>query len=77
MTQPIFILAGEPSGDQIAAKIMSAINSAYGQQDWFGMGGQKMKDLGLRNEADMDQLSIIGFGAAIKAYPNLSRLADR
>ena len=77
MTQPIFILAGEPSGDQIAAKIMSAINSAYGQQDWFGMGGQKMKDLGLRNEADMDQLSIIGFGAAVKAYPNLSRLADR
>jgi len=77
MTQPIFILAGEPSGDQIAAKVMSAINSAYGQQDWFGMGGQKMRDLGLRNEADMDQLSIIGFGAAIKAYPELSRLADR
>jgi len=76
MNAPIFILAGEPSGDQLAASIMQAIDGAYGKQDWFGVGGSQMQALGLRSEAEMGQLSVMGFGAAIKAYPALSRLAD-
>ena len=77
MRAPIFILAGEPSGDQLAASIMQAVNHAYGKQDWIGVGGPMMQGEGLHSEADMSQLSIIGFGAAISAYAKLSRLADR
>lgn len=76
-TGPVFILAGEPSGDQLAAKIMGAIDGAYGRQDWFGIGGAQMQAAGLRPEGDMEQLSVIGFGAALTAYPRLSRLADQ
>ena len=38
MTSPIFILAGEPSGDQLAAHIMRAINHNY-QSPMIGVGG--------------------------------------
>ena len=73
MTGPIFILAGEPSGDALAARMMGAIDCEYGPQEWVGIGGDQMRDAGLREWGDMDALSIIGFGAALMAYPRLSR----
>ncbi|MDA7599176.1 lipid-A-disaccharide synthase [Alphaproteobacteria bacterium] len=73
MTGPIFILAGEPSGDVLAARMMGAIDCEYGPQEWVGIGGDQMLDAGLREWGDMDALSIIGFGAALMAYPRLSR----
>ena len=44
MTSPIFILAGEPSGDQLAAHIMRAINLHYQSPAWIGVGGALMQD---------------------------------
>lgn len=77
MTAPVFILAGEPSGDRLAASLMNAVNGAWGAQDWIGVGGPAMHGEGLRTDIDMDALTIFGFGAALAAYPRLSRLADR
>ena len=76
MTVPIFILAGELSGDQLAAQLMHGIEAHYGVQQWVGVGDAEMAKIGLDSWATMDQLSIIGFGAALKAYPKLSRLMD-
>ena len=42
MTAPIFILAGEASGDVLASRIMRAVNANYGQQKWVGLGGDHM-----------------------------------
>ena len=39
MSTPIFILAGEPSGDALAAQMMVAIEKKYGKQTWIGVGG--------------------------------------
>ena len=47
MTSPIFILAGEPSGDQLAAHIMRAVNHHYQSPAWIGVGGTLMQDEGL------------------------------
>ena len=77
MKAPIFILAGEPSGDQLAARMMGAITTAFGDQQWVGVGGDAMAAHGFESWADMDQLSIIGFGAALTAYPKLSALMNR
>ena len=77
MIAPVFILAGEPSGDRLAASLMNAVNNAWGAQDWIGVGGPAMQGEGLRTDIDMDALTIFGFGAALAAYPRLSRLADR
>lgn len=77
LTGPVFILAGEPSGDRLAASMMKAVNSSWGAQDWIGVGGPAMRAEGLQSDIDMDELTVFGFGAAIAAYPRLSHLADR
>lgn len=77
LTAPVFILAGEPSGDRLAASLMEAVNGGWGQQDWIGVGGPAMRAQGLAGSVDMEALTVFGFGAALAAYPRLSRLADR
>ena len=69
--------AGEPSGDRLAASLMGAINDAYGQQRWIGVGGPAMAAQGLTTAHPMDRLTVMGFGAALVSYPRLSRFADR
>ena len=77
MSVPIFILAGEPSGDRLAANLMRAVNGGWGAHEWIGVGGPAMRDEGLVSAIDMEELTVFGFGAALAAYPRLSRLADK
>lgn len=77
MNAPIFILAGEPSGDRLAASLMKAVNGGWGPQEWIGVGGPAMRAEGLGDTTDMEALTVFGFSAALAAYPRLSRLADR
>ena len=76
MTAPIFILAGEASGDVLASRIMRAINTHYGQQNWVGLGGDHMTAEGLRSIGDMHRLSLIGIGESILNYNDLLVFAE-
>ena len=76
MTAPIFILAGEASGDLLASRIMRAVNAEYGQQKWVGLGGDHMIAEGLKSVGEMHHLSLIGFGEVIKNYKNLSNFSN-
>lgn len=55
---------------------MDAVEARFGSQTWFGVGGPQMRERGFASEAEMAQLSVMGFGAALSAYPRLSALAD-
>lgn len=77
MASRMFILAGEASGDVLAAQLMQAIHQIKGPVAWSGMGGPEMKAAGLTSSEEMSQLSVIGIGEALTALPRLSRLADR
>ncbi len=76
MTAPIFILAGEASGDLLANRIMCAVNSNYGQQKWVGLGGDHMTAEGLQSVGEMHRLSLIGLGESILNYNRLSVFAN-
>ena len=56
---------------------MKAVNEGFGKQRWIGVGGPSMKAQGLTTDIAMDELTVFGFGAALTAYPRLSRLADK
>ena len=56
---------------------MKAVNKGFGRQRWIGVGGPAMQAQGLMSDADMGELTVFGFGAALAAYPRLSRLADK
>ena len=76
MTAPIFILAGEASGDLLASRIMRAVNSHYGQHNWVGLGGDHMTAEGLQSVGEMRRLSLIGIRDSILNYISLSNFAD-
>ena len=76
MTAPIFILAGEASGDLLASRIMRAVNAHYGQHKWVGLGGDYMIAEGLQSVGEMHRLSLIGLGDTIRNYNALSNFAD-
>ena len=77
MTSRLFILAGEASGDVLAAQLMHAVGKVKGPVAWSGIGGPHMKEAGLTSSEEMGQLSIIGISDALAALPRLYRLADR
>ena len=77
MTSRLFILAGETSGDMLAAQLMRAAEKVKGPIVWSGMGGRHMQEAGLTSSEEMGQLSVIGITDALAALPRLYRLADR
>ena len=57
----IFILAGESSGDQLGGRLMKSLREAYrGEIRFVGVGGERMKERGLRCLLDMEELSVNG-----------------
>ncbi|TVR98339.1 MAG: lipid-A-disaccharide synthase [Rhodospirillales bacterium] len=71
----IFLIAGEPSGDAIGARLMAAISRQSGGEAVFaGVGGAAMEAQGLDSLFPMHELSLMG---AAELLPHLPRLLRR
>lgn len=71
----IFLIAGEPSGDAIGARLMAAIHErSGGTVDFAGVGGAAMAEQGLASLFPMEELSLMG---AAELLPHLPRLLNR
>lgn len=71
----IFLLAGEPSGDMLGARLMQALNERTdGGIAFAGVGGSRMAGQGLDSLFPMDELSLMGFAEIV---PHLPRLLAR
>lgn len=72
--QKIFLLAGEPSGDVIGARLMQALRR-QGEQpiEFFGVGGARMQAQGLDSFFPMEELSLMGFTEVLPHVPKLLR----
>ena len=61
MTKRIFLIAGEPSGDALGAKLMQALKAQSKEPIEFrGVGGEKMEAQGLNSLIPMEDLCVIG-----------------
>ena len=71
----IFLLAGEPSGDIIGARLMQALRRQRGHDGlvFFGVGGQRMQEQGLDSLFPMGELSLMGFTEVLPHIPRLLR----
>ena len=70
----VFIVAGEPSGDQLGAGLMGALSSATNNRIHFaGIGGETMLSQGLTSLFPMEELSVMGLVEVIPRIPLLSR----
>ena len=71
----IFLIAGEPSGDLIASRLMVALKRRTGDRVRFaGIGGPLMAEQGLESLFPYSELSLMGF---LEVVPHISRLLRR
>ena len=68
----VAMVAGEPSGDQLAAHLIEAIKARVPDAEFFGIGGPKMAARGLDIWTPMDELSVFGYVDALKNYRRIS-----
>jgi len=79
------LIAGEPSGDLLAAELVDALEreaasnpkSEIRNPKFFGAGGAKMAEAGVELAFDMTQHSVIGLWEAVKKYGQFKRLFDQ
>ena len=57
----IFILTGEPSGDKLAAKIISKLKTKHPNISYLCLGGEELKSLGISSISDLSQVTYLGF----------------
>lgn len=67
----IAIVAGEHSGDNYGAVIMSNLKALYPDCSFIGIGGQSMLAQGLQPIMPMEMLSVVGVFNIIKRLPSL------
>ncbi len=63
------MVAGEPSGDLLAGRIIQGIHAANPTTHFTGIGGPHMQQAGLDTWYPMDRLSVFGYADAIKSLP--------
>ncbi|MEJ0071658.1 MAG: lipid-A-disaccharide synthase, partial [Pseudomonadota bacterium] len=68
----IFLIAGEPSGDQLGGSLMRSLSALTGGRVRFaGIGGEAMQAAGLDSLFPMDELSLMGAAELIPHIPQL------
>lgn len=71
----VFLVAGEPSGDLLGARLMAALRRLTGGRVRFaGVGGEAMAGEGLRSLFPLDDLAVMGF---VEVLPRLPRIMGR
>jgi len=74
MTLTLGIVAGEPSGDRLAAGLMRGLRGRVPDARFVGVGGDAMLAEGLEAIAPMSALAINGFADPLKRLPTLTSL---
>ena len=67
----IAMVAGEPSGDLLASRIIGGMQTQEPDARFSGIGGPQMIRRGFESRYPMDTLSIFGYADAIKTLPKL------
>ncbi|MCI5066617.1 lipid-A-disaccharide synthase [bacterium] len=68
----IAISAGDPSGDEHAAKIVAALRSRAPTAEFFGMGGTRLRESGVETIVDSEtDASVMGFFDVVRSLGTL------
>ena len=70
----IFIIAGEPSGDNLAGRLIPALREMTdGRARFAGIGGPQCEAQGLKSLFPMRELALIGIAEVVPHLPRLRR----
>lgn len=68
----IYLIAGEPSGDALGARLMRSLKKKTDNSvEFFGIGGDSMEKEGLESLFDISELAIMGLAEVIPSIPKV------
>ena len=70
----IYLIAGEASGDNIAAKLMKQLKNIIPEIEFFGIGGEKMEAEGLNLLFSSREIAYMGF---LEIVPHIFKIIRR
>lgn len=65
----VYLIAGEPSGDLLGARLMRAMTDKCPEVEFYGVGGESMGREGLKSLFDISDLAIMGFAEVVPSIP--------
>lgn len=71
------MVAGEASGDQLAAPLIAALKARRSPILFAGIGGPRMQSQGLDSHYPMDKLSVRGYAEVVKHYGEIMAIRRR
>ncbi|WP_426101018.1 lipid-A-disaccharide synthase [Massilia sp. TSP1-1-2] len=72
----VAVVAGEVSGDLLAARLLVGLRAHLPEARFHGIGGPRMAEQGFVSDVPMDKLSIRGLLAVIPKYRELKRIQN-
>ena len=76
MSGRVFIVAAESSGDALGADLARALKARDAGVDLAGVGGLLMAEAGIKSQADIKGLAILGYFDALMAYGRVKRAVN-
>ena len=70
----IYVVAGEPSGDILGARLITALRARDSTLTFAGLGGERMAEAGFETLFPIRELALMGL---LEVLPSLRRLARR
>ena len=71
------MVAGEPSGDQLAAHLIAALKARRPELEFSGIGGPKMIAQGFDSHVPMEKLSVRGYAEVLRHYREIMGIRRR
>jgi lipid-A-disaccharide synthase len=73
----VALVAGEPSGDMLAARLLSGLRPHLPEARFHGIGGEHMKAQGFDSQWPMDKLTVRGLLAVIPRYREIKGIQNQ
>ena len=68
-----YLIAGEPSGDALGARLMQALRRQDLAAQFYGIGGDSMQSEGLESLFDISELAVMGLAEVVPSIPKILR----
>jgi lipid-A-disaccharide synthase len=74
VSDSVFLIAGEPSGDLHAGRLINALQEIAPSIEYFGLGGDKCVECGMELFAHVRDISFMGLWDVLPAIPRMKML---
>ena len=67
----VYLIAGEPSGDLLASRVMRALKRRHKGVKFYGLGGETIQAEGLKSLFNIQELTVMGLFEVLPKLPKI------